>query len=159
MSFRILYGVNTVNIGFMTCSTVCSKGTPVSETGDGTNVVQPTPCGNPLGFLLEDVTSDGPSYEELELLKGVDFTEVKSGSKVTINDGEGELVTSLVHTTGTRRIALASVNIGSQELTVFNGYWGKALSGDVVCGLFMETDYDGVSGDYRIRRISPYVKA
>lgn len=157
MSFRILHGVDELNIGYMTCNTALAKGIAVEETGDGTEIVQACPCGTPLGFLLQDVTSDGPSYEELELLPGSEIYEVKIGNKVTVIDGEGELVTSQVVTSGTGNLGSASVG---DELAIKDGKWRVAQTGDVVCGYLRGTDYNSVSGDYHIRRIKGgYIKA
>lgn len=157
MSFRILYGIDEWNVGNMTCSTVLSRGTAVRETGDDSGVVEACPSGDPLGFLDEAVTSDGPSYMELELLGGTAVHEVKSGSKVRILDGEGIMVTSIVATSGDRIMTGASVN---DLLTIYEGLWGVAQTGDTICGELLETSYNSVSGDYRIKRTrSGYVKA
>jgi len=160
MSFRILYGLKEINIGYMTCNQACSKGTPVSETSDGSDIVQPTPCGEPTGFITQEVTTDGASYQEIELLKGSLVAEVKVDSAVEIRDGFGEIATDLVVSSGSRAITNASTIYKQNELCIFNGQWGAAQTGDVVSGLLMETDYNGVSGDYRIRRLlGGYIKA
>ena len=157
MSFRILHGMSEWNVGNMTCNTVLSRGTAVRETSNDTSVVEACPSGDPLGFLDEAVTSDGPSYMELELLGGTAVHEVKSGGKVRILDGEGMIVTSIVATSGNRIMTDGSVN---DLLTIVEGVWGVAQSGDTICGELLEVDYNSVSGDYRIKRTkSGYVKA
>jgi hypothetical protein len=153
--------MNEINIGQHTCNTVLAKGTAVKESGDDTGVVIACPCGEPDGFLMQAVTSDGPSYMELELLAGSNIDEVITGSKVTIRDGvEGEMDTDQVITTGARAISGASANTkGADELTIFGGKWGKAISGDEICGKLKETAFNGVTGQYRIRRVNMGLKS
>jgi len=157
MSFKILHGMDELNIGYMTCDTELAKGIAVEEAGDGTEIVQACVCGSPLGFLLQDVTEDGASYQELELLPGSEIYEVKIGGKVAIIDGEGEIVTSQVVETGTGNLGAATVE---DQLSILNGKWRVAQTGDTVCGFLRGTDYNSVSGDYHIRRIKGgYIKA
>lgn len=159
MSFAIIRGEKDVNIGHLTCSTVLAKGTAVKESGDDTGVAIACPCGEPDGFLRQAVTSDGPSYMEIELIAGVYEDEVKTGSKVTLVDGI-EMNTDQVITTGSRAITGASAGVkDSEELTIFEGKWGKAIAGDEIVGLLKETVYRGVSGQYRIKRVNMGVKS
>lgn len=149
--FRILYGMDTYHDASMISNDEMVKGLAVKETGDNTDIVAACAvCTEPDGFIIVKVTTDGPSFLEYEHREGIAIEEVKVGNQVAIRDGFGECVTDVVVESGNRAISGASID---DDLTIEDGKWGLALTGDVVCGRLRGTDYKGESGEYHIRRI------
>ncbi len=148
--FKILYGMNSYHDASMISNDVMVKGLAVKETGDDTGIVAACASTEPDGFILVEVTTDGPSFLEYEHREGIAVEEVQVGNQVSIRDGDGELVTDVVVESGNRAMSGASFD---DDLTIADGLWGVALTGDVVCGRLRGTDYNGESGEYHIRRI------
>lgn len=150
MSFKIYSGVEDYNIGIYTCAAVLSKGTAVMrESLTGDTLVAAT--GEPLGFLMKDVTADGVSDFEMETLIGMEVEEVITGSYVPVVNGNGLIATDVVGTT----ITGGSIH---SDLTITSGLWEVAGSADEVCGQLEATNVDSTTGLYLIRVLSSGVK-
>lgn len=155
--FQILHGIDNIAPGeFKVPSsgmTSLAKGYYVWESSDGSGEITSTGSGNGLGFVIQEVVSS-IDYEDKLYLPGVSAEKVTPGDCIAIRDGEGEFCAEdLFITTGDRAITNASTTVGSSELTVVDGKWGKAITGDYIMGYLMETDYRGNTGRYRIRRV------
>ncbi|MBE7466750.1 MAG: hypothetical protein HS116_25045 [Planctomycetes bacterium] len=113
------------------------------------------------GFLLKKVTEDGPSYEDLNL--GAPNHPAKKGQAVTMEklpdgaiievEGEPEKAfddetPGLLVTDGTG--AIDDEDTAGTQLSVKNGRWYKAQSGDYVEGLLHE-QVDPVADDANVR--------
>lgn len=144
--FKIVQGLNDINEGRYTCNSVLDKGTAV-QLSAATSTVLVAATGEPLGFLLEDVTADGPSDFEYQELPGIAYDEVQTGSYVRVVDGNGLLATTKVGTTIT-----AATH--QSKMTITSGLWEVATTGDTVCGFYEKSSYDGVSGRHLIKRVS-----
>lgn len=118
---------------------VLDKGIAVQETAADPTIIE-AGGNDTIGFLLQEVTTDGPSFTEQNA--GIPTDEVAVGQRVTVRGGEGEIVTNQeTNLTG------ASVN---DDLALNAGQWRIAVATDRVRGRLLEKDFNGVSGDYRI---------
>ena len=155
--FQILEGIEDIHPGqYKVPSSGMStldKGTYVWESSDGSGEITSTGCGDGLGFVIQEVVASIDYLERLNLM-GVDALKVIPGDCIAIRDGEGEFCAEdLFITAGARAITGASTLFGANELTVVDGLWGLATSGDQIMGYLKETDYRDNTGRYLIRRV------
>jgi hypothetical protein len=116
-----------------------SKGIGVQEKAADPTIIE-AGGNNTIGFLLQEVTTEGPSF--MEQNAGIPLDEVPVGHRVTVRGGEGEIVTNQES-----NLSGASIN---DDLGINAGLWRIAQSTDRVRGRLLEKNFNGVTGDYRI---------
>lgn len=140
---QVVHG-NTRHVGELIAS-----GTPPFKRGCAMDRSSESACipgnGNMTGFLAQEVTTDGPSFEDLSFNNDLVAKYGTAVSLVSLEDGgefevEGEPSKAynaesegLLVTTGTGAITGSSPV--DSELTVQNGRWRIAQSGDYVLAI------------------------
>ncbi len=139
-SLRVMRGLTEVRS--YNTDAVLAKGLAVQEKAADQTIIE-AGGNNTIGFLLQEVTANGPAFEIQNAAIPTD--EVAVGQRVTVRGGEGEIVTD--QATG---LGAASLN---DPLGITAGQWRVAQTGDQVRGRLLEKDFGGVTGDYRIEVI------
>ena len=153
--FKIVSGFRQT-IGWYLCAIEVDRGTVMDVVADSA-VSANVPgylekaTGEFKGIILQDVTTAGPSFEEL--LAGVPTTVVKAGNVVSLAEGEGQIVTDIVAGYGETG-AITDATAHDAELSVYAGKWRVAQTGDIVKGRYIGL-WDGKSGYYHIE-VKPY---
>lgn len=156
--FQHRYGEET-DIGELAPS-----GTPDFEIGTAMRKTDPEVCvpadGKMTGFLTKKVTTAGPTFEELTLADP--NSPAKYGNKVTLKqiavggiiEVEGEAskaynadTDGLLVTSGTGDVTSAAAG---DALSLQNGRWRAAQTGDFVCGRVIRQMTPNTAGNVRL---------
>lgn len=109
------------------------------STSDETKVVTSTSGDGQIYLLMNDVTSDGQTFQEK--MQAVRVQETKTTEPCTILKVVGQTIVT-DNVTGTPSVG--------EKVTISSGVWTGATSGDIEWGEVIDDDYDGTSGDYEL---------
>lgn len=174
--FKVLYG-ETFHVGIYTVTGQHGRGEAMDKV-EGESRLEAT-SKHLLGFLTNDVTTDGPSLEKqmlgytelpnksgdyvaVESVQDNGIVEIESEPTIAYNtDPSDPTAPYLLVTDGTGAISAATAK--DTELSLQNGRWRVAQSSDVVKGIMLDATLDPVLADTnircRIRIVAGYVKS
>lgn len=167
-SFQLVYG-ETIHIGTLAVSGAYPKYTAIDDRGD--NINGDPAEGEAIGFLSQDVTLVGPTFEQMSL----NFRDlpVKSGNKSTLEcpdvgaqiEVENEPSKAFNSADGLKRIvttgtgALTAGTAKDTEVSFKNGRFYAAQTGDRVWGRVLNaavTPFVTANIRIRIERVAGY---